>query len=45
MDIDVTYKGTWVDYEEGTQGTSDYFAYDTLTHGLILGLNFKFYQT
>lgn len=42
MDIDVTYKGTWVDYEEGTQGTRDYFAYDTLTHGLILGLNFKF---
>jgi hypothetical protein len=47
MDIDVKYKATWVDYEEGEKGSgtlfnSDYFSYDTVTHGLILGLNFKF---
>jgi hypothetical protein len=42
MDIDLTYKATWVDYEEGTRNTPDYFEYDTVTHGLILGLNFKF---
>jgi hypothetical protein len=42
MDIDLTYKATWVDYEEGTEGTPDYFEYDTVTHGPILGLNFKF---
>ncbi len=42
MDIDLTYKATWVDYEEGTRNTPDYFEYDTVTHGPILGLNFKF---
>ena len=42
MDVDVKYKGTWVDYEEGTEGQRDYFSYDTVTHGLILGLTFKF---
>ncbi len=41
MDIDLTYKATWVDYEEGTKHTTDYFEYDTVTHGPILGLNFK----
>jgi hypothetical protein len=32
----------WVDYETGTMGTLDYFKYDTLTQGPIIGLNFKF---
>ncbi len=41
MDIDLTYKATWVDYEEGTKGTPDHFEYDTVTHGPILGVNFK----
>lgn len=42
LDIDLTYKATWVDYEEGTKRTPGYFEYDTVTHGPILGLNFKF---
>jgi len=42
LDSTIRYKGTWVDYEEGTLGQRDYFSYDTVTHGLILGLNFKF---
>jgi len=47
LDVDVKYKATWVDYEEGEKGAgtlfnSDYFSYDTVTHGLVLGLNFKF---
>ncbi len=42
LDIDLTYKATWVDYEEGTKHTPDHFEYDTVTHGPILGLNFKF---
>ena len=42
MDVDVKYRATWVDYEEGTLGQRDYFLYDAVTHGLILGLNFKF---
>ena len=42
MDVDVRYKATWVDYEEGTVDQPDHFIYDTVTHGLILGLNFKF---
>ena len=42
MEVDVNYKATWVDYEEGTEGQRDYFVYDTVTHGLIIGLIFKF---
>jgi len=42
LDVDVKYKATWVDYEEGTYPFNDYFTYDTVTHGLVLGLNFKF---
>ena len=46
LDIDVKYKATWVDYEDGSVAilpqNNDYFLYDTVTHGLILGLNFKF---
>lgn len=41
LDVDLKYKATWVDYEEGTAGQKDYFVYDTVTHGLILGLNVK----
>ena len=42
LDFDLQYKALWVDYETGTLGNLDYFAYDTLTQGPIIGLNFKF---
>ncbi|AAZ26430.1 hypothetical protein [Colwellia psychrerythraea] len=42
MTLDMKYKATWVDYDEGHQGQVDYFQYDTVTHGLIIGLIFKF---
>jgi len=42
LDVDLKYKATWVDYEEGTAGQRDHFVYNTVTHGLIVGLNFKF---
>ena len=42
LDLDVQYKGLWVDYETGTVNTLDYFKYDTVTYGPMLGLNFKF---
>ncbi len=42
IDIDFKYKATWVDYEEGTEGMRDYFVYDTVTHGPIIGVNIKF---
>jgi len=42
MSLDVKYKATWVDYKEGQHGQADYFQYDTVTHGLIIGLVFKF---
>lgn len=41
IDLNLAFKATWVDYEEGTQGTPIYFAYDTVTYGPILGVNFK----
>lgn len=40
--IDAQYKGTWVDYEDGTPGTQGYFKYDTVTHGPLLGVIFTF---
>jgi len=42
MSLDVKYKATWVEYKEGQYGQADYFQYDTVTHGLIIGLIFKF---
>jgi len=42
LDFDIQYKGLWVDYETGTPDSLDYFKYDTVTYGPIVGLNFKF---
>jgi len=42
VSLDVKYRALWVDYENGTKGTPGYFAYDTVTHGPILGLIFEF---
>lgn len=43
MNINLQYKGTWVDYDNDEKVISkDYFAYDTLTHGTVIGLNFTF---
>jgi hypothetical protein len=40
--LDMLYKATWVDYESGTKGEPGYFSYDTVTHGPLLGLIYKF---
>jgi len=42
MVIDAQYKGTWVDYSTGTAGEKGSFAYDTVTHGPILGFIYNF---
>jgi len=42
MVIDAQYKVTWVDYSTGTAGEKHSFAYDTLTHGPILGFIYRF---
>ena len=42
MTLDLKYKATWVDFEEGTKGQQGYFAYDTVTHGTVIGLVFNF---
>ncbi|QDP01427.1 hypothetical protein [Thalassotalea sp. PS06] len=42
LTLDVKYKATWVDYEDGTPGEPGFFAYDTVTHGPVLGLAFTF---
>lgn len=42
LDLDLQYKATWADYESGTKRTADYFAYDVVAYGPIIGLNFKF---
>jgi hypothetical protein len=36
------YRALWVDYDNGKGGTSDYFAYDTVTHGPQIGVIFRF---
>lgn len=40
--VDLRYKATWVDYERGSIGSPGSFAYDTVTHGPLLGVIFKF---
>jgi hypothetical protein len=40
--LDIGYTATWVDYETGTQGERGYFAYDTVTHGPLAGVIYKF---
>lgn len=40
--LNVRYRATWVDYEDGSSGAPGSFAYDTVTHGPYLGVNFKF---
>lgn len=40
--LDLQYKALWVDYEEGRSGQPGYFAYDTVTHGPIVGLAIHF---
>lgn len=43
MTLDMKYKASWVDYENnGNKEEVGHFVYDTITHGPILGLNFKF---
>jgi opacity protein-like surface antigen len=39
--LDLKYKGLWVDYEEGNPGNPEYFLYDTVTHGVIVGMIFN----
>ncbi len=36
------YRANSVDYETGTQGTSSYFKYDTITSGPLVGVAFRF---
>lgn len=40
--LKMSFKSLWVDYEEGTEGTKDYFAYDTVNFGPIIGITYKF---
>jgi len=42
LTLDIKYKATWVNYESGKSGQVDYFQYDTVTHGPIIGLIFNF---
>jgi len=36
------YRALWVDYDSGSSGSPDYFAYDTVTHGPQIGVIFRF---
>ena len=40
--LKMSFKSLWVDYEEGTKGTKDYFSYDTVNYGPIVGITYKF---
>lgn len=43
MTVDMKYKASWVDYEnDSDEGDVGDFTYDTVTHGPIVGLNFRF---
>jgi len=38
----VAFSALGVDYEDGDKGTADYFEYDTVTYGPLMGLVFRF---
>ena len=40
--LDIRYKALWVDYETGSISEPDYFAYDTATHGPVIGMIYSF---
>ena len=41
--LDLQYRALWVDYEnDGTKGQPGYFAYDTVTHGPLIGAIYEF---
>ncbi len=42
ISLDIEYNALWVDYETGTANTKGHFAYDTVTHGPVIGMVFKF---
>jgi hypothetical protein len=42
LELDLRYRGTWVDFESGTRGQRGYFEYDTVTHGPVVGLSINF---
>jgi len=42
MELDLRYKVLWVDYETGRTGERSHFIYKAVTHGPVIGLNFKF---
>ena len=42
ISIAAGYRALWVDYDNGKRGTSDYFRYDTVTHGPQIGVIFRF---
>ncbi len=42
IDLDLQYKALWVDFEDGSRGQPGYFAFDTVTHGPIVGFIFNF---
>ncbi len=40
--LDIKYKATFVDVEDGEQGRVGYFKYDTVTHGPVIGYMYQF---
>jgi opacity protein-like surface antigen len=40
--VELQYKATGVDYDEGVRGSPGYFSYDTITHGPLLGMSIEF---
>lgn len=40
--LNMQYKVTWVDYETGSKGDKGYYAYDTVSHGPLVGLSYRF---
>ena len=40
--LDLRYKALWVDYETGRLSEPGYFAYDTVTHGPVIGAIYTF---
>jgi hypothetical protein len=42
IDLNLQYRAMWVDFEDGSPGQQGHYAYDTVTHGPIVGVIFNF---
>ena len=39
--VDMRFRSIWADYREGSEGEEDYFLYDTVSYGPVIGITYR----